>query len=322
MVWLGRSMDSMKELFLLKQYVRDVAKNPMEDIMKTQMYRFVFFLMAVLLVWGSASISAAPIEFKQTVTKILHENQFRGWPANAEDSARRFIDLSTSLDGSRVAFTIQGITFNQTRIFSARADGSGIIALPPPYFDDADTVRPGYPVLDPQGQRLFFLMAHNVYHCTIANMACSNAILPKPGEEKALSSYYDSNRPFMPAFLGDQTYFYFTHLEGRFDGRYHWGIYMAPLGGSVVRAMDLDQLPGDTQTWGRLGGLVLLGSAALGDEVIFRWDQGGQTYGMYRMHGPTRVPDELHDNIGILDKRSQISADGSRAMYGHQTESV
>jgi len=194
------------------------------------------------------------------------------------------------------------------------------IRLPAPYFCDDDTVRPAYPLLDSQGQRLFFRMGRNVYYCPVDSMACNYAILPKPGEDEALSSYYDSTRPFMPAFLGAQTYFYFKHLEGRFDGRYHWGIYKAPLGGRAVQAMDLDQLPGDTQGWNRLGGLRLHGSAALGDEVIFRWNQGGGTYGMYRMHGPTLVPDELHDLIRVDPRRSQISADGSNALYHNRTE--
>ncbi len=273
-----------------------------------------------MLACGSAHSQTAPIEYKQTMTSILSTDQFMGWPEGKEDWGRNFRELSVSLDGSRIAFTIQGITFNHTRIFSAKADGSDIIGLPAPYFDDDDKVRPMYPVLDPLGQRLFFRMGHNVYYCSIDTLSCNYAVVPKSGQANAMSGY-DSTRPFSLTTLGDQTYLYFRHNDGWSDGRYRWGIFSAPLGGNASKAMSLHALPGDTTSWNRLGSLSLIGSAALSDEVLFTWWHTGENdqrlEGMYRMHGPTLVPHELHNEVYQLE-RTQISADGTKALYIHR----
>ena len=56
--------------------------------MRAKLNRLVPLLGICILWWGVGCAWSAPIVYKQTMTKILDETQFRGWPDEHEDDGR------------------------------------------------------------------------------------------------------------------------------------------------------------------------------------------------------------------------------------------
>ena len=116
-------------------------------------------LLVVCIWWlGVGYAWSAPILYKQTMTKILEETQFQGWPPGDETFTRHFNLLTNSPDGSRIGFrvstTILGTTYVHTYV--ANSDGSGIIDLTGHFPAEAPPVSAVYYKLDDTGSRLFF----------------------------------------------------------------------------------------------------------------------------------------------------------------------
>jgi hypothetical protein len=266
---------------------------------------------------------SAPIHYKQTMTKILDETQFQGWPPDYETYTRYFNMLTNSPDGSRIAFWVDcpvpGAA--ERRTYVGNSDGSGIIDLtdnfPPEVFPVWTAT---YYKLDDTGSRLFFRAPNvgndiNIYYFDLASRVCSLAVLPKAGETHAIHGY-DGRKPFSLTTIGDQITLFFKHV-GDWDPvleRYNQGIYSALLGGSATKVMDINQVPGDEN----MNLLGYLGSAANAHRVLFAWKDVYNLPGvaMWQTAGPTRVPDEMHDSVWDSDRYTHIvSADGSKALY-------
>jgi hypothetical protein len=57
---------------------------------RAKLNRLVPLLGICILWWGVGSAWSAPILYKQTMTKILDETQFRGWPKDYESEPLSF----------------------------------------------------------------------------------------------------------------------------------------------------------------------------------------------------------------------------------------
>jgi len=295
--------------------------------MRGKLNRVVPLLAICILWWGVGFSWSAPIHYKQTMTKILDETQFQGWPPDYGTFTRYFNMLTNSPDGSRIAFWVDcpvpGAA--ERRTYVANSDGSGLINLTgyfPPAVSPVWTAT--YYKLDDTGSRLFFRAPNagndiNIYYFDLALTipVCSLAVLPKAGETYAIRGY-DARKPFSLTTIGGQTTLFFKHV-GDWDPvleRYNQGIYSAPLGGSATKVMDINQLPGDEN----MNLLGFLGSAANTNRRLFVWNQdivnppGGA---MWQTTGPARVPDELHDSSwdGQDLYTHIISANGGKALY-------
>lgn len=292
--------------------------------MLTKLKHVFPFFSACLLLWGVVAAWSAPIVYKQTMTKILAENQFQGWPPGYETSDRYFNLLTNSLDGSRIAFRVSATVLGTThvRTYVANSDGSGIIDLTDHFPPAVPPLTAVYYKLDDTGARLFFRAPNvgsdvNFYYFDLASRVCSLAVLPKTGETFAIRDF-DARKPFSLTTSSGQTTLFFRHLQG-WDpgaGRFIQGLYCAPLGGSATQVMDLSQLPGDPN----LNLLGFLGSAANAGRTLFTWNQdfsNPPAGAMWQTAGPARIPDEVHgsvwDNQDLYT--SLVSADGSKALY-------
>jgi hypothetical protein len=293
--------------------------------MRGKLNRLVPLLVVCILWWGVGSAWSAPIQYKQTMNKILEETQFQGWPPGDETFTRYFNMLTNSPDGSRIAFTVSTWILNTTttHTYVANSDGNGIIDLTnhfPPEVSPVWTAT--YYKLDNTGSRLFFRAPNvgdsiNIYYFDLATPDCHLAVLPKSGETYAIRSY-DARKPFSLTTIGDQITLFFRHCEAwDWDlGRYIQGIYSAPLGGSATKVMDINQLPGDEN----MNLLGFLGSAANANRTLLTWkDVFSPPGGAMWLTGapPTRVPYEMHDSV--WDQQDLythiVSANGSKALY-------
>ena len=293
--------------------------------MRGKLNRLVPLLIAGVLWWGVGSAWSAPILYKQTMTKILDETQFQGWPPEYGTYTRYFNMLTNSPDGSRIAFWVDcpvpGAA--ERRTYVANFDGSGLIDLTANFLPAVDPGTATYYKLDDTGSRLFFQApnggdATNIYYfdLVLATPVCSLAVRPEDKETFAIRSY-DARKPFSLRTIGGELTLYFRHRWGWWEpeSRYIQGIYSAPLGGYATQVMDISQVPGD-QNMNLLG---FLGSAANANRVLFSWkDVSIQPGGaVWQTAGPTRVPDEMHDFIWDQTYLYNhiISADGSKALY-------
>jgi hypothetical protein len=292
--------------------------------MWTRLIRFVPFLGVCILCWGVGFAWGAPIQYKQTMTKILDETQCRGWPAEYENYGRFFDMLADSADGSRIGFQVKAKIGDTTYVhtYAANADGTGWMDLTGGLPGDVNPGTATFLKLDPKGERLFFRAPTigtdtNVYYFNLATQGCSFAVTPKAGQTYALHNS-DFRKPYSLTVIGDQLSLYFKHDEG-YDPvaeRNNRGIYTAMLGGQAAKVMDIDQLPGIKE----LNFLKFLGSGAQANQVLFTWNQdyyNPPATGMYRIAGPTRIPNEVHDYVwDAQDLYSQlIGADGTKALY-------
>jgi hypothetical protein len=280
------------------------------------------FLGLCILFWTVNSTVAAPIQYKQTMTKILEETQFQGWPEGYETWARYFNLLTCSQDGSRIAFRVETSIYPNlyVRTYAASPDGSGLIDLTghfPPEIDPLYSAR-NYQ-LDDTGSRLFFRFPQggsdfNFYYFNLATLDCNLAVLPAGGETYAIH-YLDDYRPFSLTTIGGQTTLYFRHRWGWWEpeSRYIQGIYSAPLGGYATKLMDINEVPGD-QNMNLLG---FQGSAANANQILFTWKDVNNPPGsaLWKVAGPTRVPDEMHDLVWGGVNTHTISADGGKALF-------
>ncbi len=232
--------------------------------------------------------------------------------------------MTTSLQGNRIAFTVVcriGDNWH-VRTYAANPDGSGVMDLTGNLPGTVAPATVSFLQLDNTGERLFFRAPNvgtvtNIFYCSLATQACTYAVMPKAGEEHALLNF-DFRKPYSLTTLGSQIYLFFKHDAG-WDNvlkRHNRGIYTAPLGGQASKMMDIDQLHGDQS----LGSLHFLGSAAENTQNIFTWNQdyyNPPATGMYKVEGPTRIPNELHTYVWPAQDLFQhlISADGSRALY-------
>ncbi|MDO9532465.1 MAG: hypothetical protein Q7O12_10070 [Deltaproteobacteria bacterium] len=287
--------------------------------MRAKLNRLVPLLGICILWWGVGSAWGAPIQYKQTMTKILDETQFWGWPDEHETDGRSFTLLTSSLNGSKIGFKVV-VSGYDAHTFVANSDGSGIEELTDNFPATIDPVTAAYYKLDATGTRLFFKRptfgtSFNFYYFDLAANNCKLAVLPKSGETYAIFRP-DFRKPFSLTTIGSQVALFFKHDDG-YDGvRNNRGIYTAMLDEQATKVMDIDQLPGAQD----MNLLDFLGSAAQANQILFTWNQDYDhppADAMWKVTGPTRVPNEVHTYVWPKqDLYGQIvSADGAKALY-------
>ena len=281
-------------------------------------------LLLVFNLAESHSAYGAFIAYKQTMTKILEEDQFTGWPADYETYGRSFNWLTTDAEGTRIGFRVSCNVGNNwyRHIYTADGEGSGITDLTAGLPGSVDSSTVSFLQVDQSGNRLFFRAPStgnytNIYYFTLNTNACAYAISPESGEDYALTNS-DFRKPYSLTTIGDDTYLYFKHDDGWDNDakRYNRGIYTAALGGLASKVLDIDQLSGDQN----MNLLNFLGSAASSPLNLFVWNTdyyNPPARGMYKTAGPTRIPDEAHIYVWAEQDAFQhlISDDGSKALY-------
>lgn len=295
--------------------------------MWTRPNRYALLLGVCILGLAIGSASAAPIHYKQTMTKILDETQFRGWPAGWENYGRWFDMVAVSSDCSRIGFQVKALIGNTTYVhtYAANADGTGSMDLNGGLPGDINPGTVTFLKLDGKGQRLFFRAPHvgidaNLYYVNLATQTCAFAVLPQAGQTYALHGS-DFRKPYSLSASGDQISLSFKHDAGWDSGasRFNRGLYTAALGGQGVKVMDIDQLPGDQE----MNFLKFLGSAAQNPQILFTWNQDyyhPPATAMWKLTGLTKIPNELHNYVwDDQNLYSQlVSADGAKALYFYQ----
>jgi len=272
------------------------------------------FLLLVLTFWGGhhtlANSYAATIEYRETLTQIVHEDDVSSW---APESNISFGKIATSADGSKIGFTVSSAYPNMGQhMYIMNGNGTGLTDITsglPAEVDSASGL-----LLNSDGSRLFFLGAPghtgytDFYYCDTASSTCNTAILDLdlPGHRRTYSINSAGTRLF------------FRHNAG-WDSeteKHYRGLYYADVGGTPVQVMDVEVLPyesGSSFQWYSM--LDFLGISSDGSRLLFQWDRKWASTGMYESMwyvdiggSPTEMPNEQHDYVWDVGcKRSHIN---------------
>lgn len=123
--------------------------------MRINIYRFSVALVMVFLVSVRAETAAysAPIEYKQTMVKVLQETDVQGWPAGHTTDPRYPEYVVVSANGAKVGFVVKLNSYTDRHIYVMNGDGTGLVDLTG---NLPAGVGLGTPQINDDGSRLFF----------------------------------------------------------------------------------------------------------------------------------------------------------------------
>ena len=273
---------------------------------------------------AAGTANAAPLQYRETITRILQESQVQTWPAGYESHWRYVDGLTNSADGSKIAFKVYAAVLNHaaTHIYVMNADGTGLTDLTGSVPSAVDPNAIGLIQLTDDGSKLFYNFPAlgtntDIYYINTGTGGSGKAVIPLPGATTALYGF-DVRKPFSLTQIGDNITLYFQH-----DAGFDWeamknrrGIFAAGLGGMPTMVVDADLLPWD----GLYYPLKFLGSGAHFGEVLFTWNKDyyhPPAVAMYKYPGLNPVPNEFHNYVWPQTDLHQkiISANGSKALY-------
>lgn len=120
----------------------------------------------------------APIEYKQTLVRVLQETDVQGWPSGHTTDPRYPENITVSADGSKVGFTVKLNYLSDRHIYVMNGDGTGLTDLT----GNLPTgVSVGTLQLNDNGTRLFFWDYPNgniYYFDTVSPYNCHPAYKP------------------------------------------------------------------------------------------------------------------------------------------------
>jgi hypothetical protein len=299
-------------------------------------WTFVYMLLAASFqVGGWCTIArCAPIEYKQTLTVILREDQVRGWPEGNEDYSRAFWDLANSADGTRIGFAV-GCSIGNSyyrHLYTASSSGAGLTDLTAYLPAPVVSASSGFLQMNDDGSRLFFRHpwigdATDFYYCDTGAPFCAKAVFPQPGFTLAVRGH-DFRKPYSIDHLGDTLFF--KHNAGWDESakKTQQGIYSAAVGGTPAQVMHLDELP-CTSECGNMNPLRFLGGSADGSTLLLSHDTwaAGPSVAMWMLKNgaaPVRIPDEQYDYVWSMQDLPNhiISEDGETALYQSWEDNV
>ena len=274
----------------------------------------------VLFSLGSDQASAAnypaPIEYKQTMVKVLEESDVQGWPTGFTTAPRYPEFIAVSADGTKVGFTVKLNNYSDRRIYVMNGDGTGLTDLTGRL---AVGVSPGTLQLNDDGSRLFFwdYANGNIYYLDTAAPYNIHAAY-KPD-----AFWLGSKRSYSLNSAG--TVIYLKHFWN-VGFTSHYGLVSTVVGSNVLTPVVdvLSLTPKKTVDYD----LQFLDAARTGGRLLLTyypdyWRDSREV--MWETSPLQPMPNEWHDNIWDYSATSLqyshiISADGSKALYNFQNK--
>lgn len=294
--------------------------------MKTNIPCTLFVALAALCLSGAQTAIAdsfpAAIEYKETFTRILQEEDVGQWQPGSERSVK---EITTNASGSRVAFIVKLAFAADRHFYVMNGDGTGLTDITSSLPAEVSTIaiRTGTLQMNDSGSRLFFegdpgdTAGNDIYYCDVGTMTCGPAVLGL--DNVSNKKVYDINRA--------GTRLFFRHDAGwdPMAQKHQQGLYYANVGRAPVQIIRWDQLPHDpTCTEYAYNRLYFLGSSGNGKRLLFTWDQdycGDHAWGMWSTGlggNPVRVARETHDRVwdtGEFNLLNIITNDGKKVLY-------
>ncbi|HMV76274.1 MAG TPA: hypothetical protein PKB00_16995, partial [Microthrixaceae bacterium] len=256
----------------------------------------------------------APIEYKQTMVKVLQESDVQGWPAGLTTTPRYPEFIAVSADGSKVAFTVKLNFYADRRLYVMNGDGSGLRDLSSKL---PSGVSPGTLQLNDDGSRLFFwdYPNGNIYY---VETAAPYNLYPA---YKPDAFWLGSKRSY--GLNGAGTVIYLKHFWN-VGTQSHYGLVSTVVGTNVLNPVVdvLSLTPRKTVDYD----LQFLDAARTGDRLLLTyypdyWHDSREV--MWKSSPLQPIPDEWHNMIWDsastpLQHAHITSADGSKALYNFQ----
>lgn len=276
---------------------------------------------AVLFSWLAAMLfpamaRAVPIEYRQTMVRVLREGDVQGWPSGYATAPRYPEFIVVSANGSKVGFVVKLNNYTDRHIYVMNADGSGLVDLTAKV---PAGVGLGTPQINDDGSRLFFWDYGNgniYYFDTSPPYDIHPAYKPD-------AFWLGSKRSY--SLNGAGTVIYLKHFwqEG---GISHYGLCSTAVGSNVLNPVVdvLSLTPAKTADYD----LQFLDAARSGGRLLLSYypDYWHDQRKVMWETGPLQpVPDEWHDllwdNASTALQYCHItSSDGSRALYSFQNK--
>lgn len=282
------------------------------------------------LCWNLPPACQAPIVYRQSMEVILRESMVTGWPPGYEDYDRAFGSITTSSDGSRIAFIV-GCRIGNDRyqhLYTAKGDGTELVDLTGSLPGSSNPNTLSSLALSDNGGRLFFRdptigTVTDIYYCNTETLSCSKAVLPKVSGNFALLDF-DFRKPYSINAAGSRLFFrHDAGCNSDFTKCYK-GLFLAPFLGKPSQLLDKDKLPCESGCE-NLGNVKFLGSSKDGLKHFFTYDHdpwhttSPKSQGLWKVEGktPSRVLKEDEDWVWPQSSlyNNIVSADGEAVLY-------
>jgi hypothetical protein len=266
---------------------------------------------------------AAPIEYRQTMVRVLQETDVQGWPSGYETSGRYVDNITVSANGAKVGFTVKLGNYSDRHIFVMNADGSGRVDLTANLpnrdipLDPPTKVTTGTLQLNDDGSRLFFWdyeLGNIYYFDTSAPYTCHEAYKPNLFWQGSKRSY---------GLNSAGTVIYLKHFWNVVDHS-HYGLVSTVVGSNVLSpVVDVESLlPPKTADYN----LDFVDAARSGDRLLFTYYPdywGDYLEALWESTPLQQIPNEQHNMIWDNSSTSLqlchiTSTDGSKALYNFQ----
>ncbi|MBI4719549.1 MAG: hypothetical protein HY763_17265 [Planctomycetes bacterium] len=218
---------------------------------------------------GDGGLFPATIEYRETLTAIVREDDVNGWFPEETHSIE---GVAASADGSKVAFLVSACGALSEdpdcwHLYVVDADGSDLMDLTPSL--PADRAGLSTLAVTDTGGRVFFRtplfgVIHDVYYCDVAGAACAAACLDINNS--------GGHKPY--SIDGAGTRLFFKHNAGwdPVANKTQQGLYYADVGGSPQQIIHFDELPPPGATL--INMMDTLGCSSDGATVLFSWNHG------------------------------------------------
>jgi hypothetical protein len=260
----------------------------------------------------------APIQYKQTMVKVLQETDVQGWPSGGYETSARYPDfIAVSADGSKVGVTVKLNNYSDRHIFVMNSDGTGLTDLTSKL---PAGVSVGTLQLNDNGSRLFFWDYGNGnihYFDTSSPYDIHPAYKPD-------GFWVGSKRSY--GLNSDGTVIYLKHFWN-VDDISHYGLVSTVVGSNVLTPVVdvLSLTPAKTADYD----LEFIDAARTGERLLLTyypdyWRDSREV--MWESSPLQPMPNEWHDMIWDNSATSLqychiISADGSKALYNFMNTS-
>lgn len=266
----------------------------------TALIRLTCLLLAPLLILTGALTAhggsyPAPIQYRQTMTKIVDETQLQGWPGSGYETAGRHIEeIVASPTNNHLAFTVKLDTYSDKRLY-VRGNGTDLVDCTP--YLTAAGVNPNnvYGLrMSHDGNRIFFfgVYGQDIYYLVPWFIwqvyPAFKGLAGSDGRVKYTVNY-------------DGTKLFFKHVTTP-GGISVVGLYYADVGDPTFTAhlmMPMSKLPGTQNT----NLLWYLGSSENGGSLLCRWYSSiTNSTAMWWVNTPNNPPNPSQDPVKLPDE--------------------
>lgn len=277
-------------------------------------------IILAFFVFGLPDAASPVIEYKATLTQIVHENDLGGSP-----NTRSITDFTASANGSKIALKSVSSSPANYGLFLMNADGTGLHDIATKLLADVDLWSLGHLQFNYDGTKLFFSFTKDHLTCFYYYYTVSDICVPVLEEVSGASS----QRPYVIERDGNRIWYQHNAGSDPVTLLPQRGIFFSSVIVNAEKIMILNtmDLPNAVNCNPWFNYLSLLDVSGDGGTVVYKWDRNsttGNDQAMWTLTGggtPVMKPVEEHDLVwgSVIQFRGQLVDDeGKVALYEYR----